>query len=141
MKLKDGAKAFLKNKKLDKYLFVLRDDRPDIPNPNCWSLIGGGIEEGEEPIEALKREIKEEIGIELYDIKKLGVIEIPLTVNGKTKTMLGYTFLAYIDTEVKDIELKEGQRVKYFTLNEIQKQKNLAGGAVSRIKEFRSLLE
>lgn len=141
MKLKDGAKAFLKNKKIDKYLFVLRDDKPNIPNPNCWSLIGGGIEEGEEPVEALKREIKEEIGIKLYDIKKLGVIEVPLTVNGKTKTMLGHTFLAYIDAEIKDIELKEGQRVEYFTLDEIQKQKNLAGGAVSRIKEFKSLLE
>ena len=69
MKLKDGAKAFIKNKKLDKYLFVLRDDKPNIPNPNCWALIGGGIEKGEEPIEALKREVKEEIGIELSDRK------------------------------------------------------------------------
>jgi 8-oxo-dGTP pyrophosphatase MutT (NUDIX family) len=141
MKLKDGAKTFIKNNKLGKYLFVLRDDKPNIPNPNCWGLIGGGIEKGEEPIEALKREVKEEIGIELYDIKKLGVIEVPLTVKGKTKTMLGHTFLAYIDAEIKDIELKEGQRVEYFTLDDIQKQKNLSSGAVSRIKEFRDLLE
>lgn len=140
MKLKDGAKTFIKNNKLGKYLFVLRDDKPNIPNPNCWGLIGGGIEKGEEPIEALKREVKEEIGIELYDIKKIGVIEVPLTVKGKTKIMLGHTFLSYTDAEVKDIELKEGQRVEYFTLDEIQRQKNLSTGAIGRIKEFKDLL-
>ena len=141
MKLKVGAKSFIKNKKLDKYLFVLRDDKPNIPNPNCWALIGGGIEKGEEPIEALKREVKEEIGIELSDIKKIGVLDVPLTVKGETKIVLGHVFLAYIDADIKDIKLKEGQRVEYFTLDEIQKQKNLSSGAVSRIEEFRSLLE
>ena len=141
MKLKDGAKTFIKNNKLGKYLFVLRDDKPTIPNPNCWGLIGGGIEKGEEPIEALKREVKEEIGIELYDIKEIIVLEVSLTVNGKTKTVVGHVFLAHTDVESKDIKLKEGQRVEYFTLDEIQKQENLSSGAVSKIKEFRNLLE
>ncbi len=140
MELKDGAKVFIKNKKLGKYLFVLRDDKPNIPNPNCWSLIGGGIEKGEEPIKALKREVKEEIGIELYDIKKIGVLDVPLTLMGETKIVLGHIFLAYIDADIKDIKLKEGQRVEYFTLDEIQKKKNLSSGAISRIKEFRDLL-
>ena len=121
MKLKDGAKAFIKNKKLDKYLFVLRDDKPNIPNPNCWSLIGGGVEEGEEPIEALKREAKEEIGVKLYDIKKIGTLEVPLTVKEQTTIVLGHVFLAYIDADIRDIKLKEGQRVEYFTLDDLDR--------------------
>lgn len=141
MELKDGAKVFIKNRKLDKYLFVLRDDKPDIPNPNCWSLIGGGIEEGEEPIEALEREVKEEIGIELYNIKKIGIIEVPLKLQDETKIVLGHIFLGYTDIETKDLKLEEGQKVEYFTLDEIQKKKNLVGGAISRINEFRKLLE
>ena len=70
MKVSDGAKVFIKNKKLGKYLFVLRDDKLGIPNPNCWGLLGGGINLGEEPLQALKREIKEEVNIELYEIEK-----------------------------------------------------------------------
>lgn len=141
MKPKSGAKTFIKNDKLGKYLFVLRDNNPNIPNPNCWGLIGGGIEEGEEPIEALKREIKEEIGIELHDIKKISVLEVPLTINGKTTIVLGHVFLSHTDAEIKDIKLKEGQKVEYFTLDEIQKQKNLSSGGVSNIENLRHLLE
>lgn len=31
--------------------------------PNCWDLIGGHVEPGEVPLDALRRECREEIGI------------------------------------------------------------------------------
>ncbi|MFA5594546.1 MAG: NUDIX domain-containing protein, partial [Trueperaceae bacterium] len=39
-----------------------RDDKPGIESPGKWSLFGGGLDEGEEPAEAMLREIEEEIG-------------------------------------------------------------------------------
>ena len=39
-----------------------------------FELPGGGIEKGEDEIKALKREIAEEIGFEIKDIKEVGII-------------------------------------------------------------------
>ena len=61
--------------------------RSDVNNPNTWSTIGGGIESGETILDCLKREIKEELGIELNT--KL----IPLDDNGFYKTFISWKYL------------------------------------------------
>ena len=67
---KPGAKAFIVyNKKL---LLILRDNNPNISFPNTWNLPGGGIEEGESGIEAIKRELQEEISVIPKNIIELG---------------------------------------------------------------------
>lgn len=44
-----------------RYLMQLRDDKPGIFYPGHWGLFGGAVEPGEEPVEALKRELIEEL--------------------------------------------------------------------------------
>ena len=46
-----------------KLLFQLRDNHA-ILNPNRWGIFGGGIEKNESPIEAIKRELKEELSLD-----------------------------------------------------------------------------
>ncbi len=38
--------------------------------PDCWHIPGGGVDEGEAKLEALVREIKEEVGIDISDFDK-----------------------------------------------------------------------
>jgi ADP-ribose pyrophosphatase YjhB (NUDIX family) len=45
------------------------------PYPNTWHLIGGGVDDGELLSDAIKREIKEEAGVEVEIIKPLGFDE------------------------------------------------------------------
>lgn len=140
MNITDGAKVFIKNKKLGKYLFCLRDNKPDIPSPNCWSLFGGGINSGETPLEALNREIKEETNIEIYNIQLLDSHDVTLYVKDRPYTVTGNIFLAYTDAEIDDIELYEGQRVGYFTINEIKKIKNIASTMPNFLKRYKKFL-
>jgi 8-oxo-dGTP pyrophosphatase MutT (NUDIX family) len=51
----------------DRLLLQLRDDIPTILYPGCWALFGGHLEPGESPIQAVKREIWEEIGFKMTD--------------------------------------------------------------------------
>lgn len=37
--------------------------------PNKWSLVGGGVDKGETPLEAVKREVFEEVGLKPTNIK------------------------------------------------------------------------
>jgi len=45
------------------------------PYPDTWRLPGGGIEEGETPEDAVKREVMEEVGLEVLEVEKIGIYE------------------------------------------------------------------
>jgi 8-oxo-dGTP pyrophosphatase MutT (NUDIX family) len=67
-KEREAAGVLIKCEKTGRILLLLRNDK--IPS---WSLVAGGIEYGETPIECLKREIQEEMSINpnIVDIKKV----------------------------------------------------------------------
>jgi 8-oxo-dGTP pyrophosphatase MutT (NUDIX family) len=69
----EAAGALIMCTKTKKILLLLRNDK----NPK-WSCVSGKIEKNENPLEALKREIKEELSISADDInfKKVGVEHI-----------------------------------------------------------------
>ena len=43
--------------------------------PNVWSLPGGGLKSGEDPLLAARREVREELGIELAWIAQFATLE------------------------------------------------------------------
>lgn len=56
----DAAAAVLVTED-DRYLLQLRDDMPGIFYPGHWGCFGGAIGTGETPLEALRRELAEEL--------------------------------------------------------------------------------
>lgn len=89
----------------DRYLVICKSDKDDM-NPNTIDIPGGRIEFGEKIEDALRREIKEEVGIEI-EIKK------PSNIWGFVKGnlhLVGITFLA----EYKSGEIiLSGEHVKF----------------------------
>jgi len=97
-------------------LLLLRDDTVDIPFPNMWDIPGGKVEDNETPIEAIRREMMEEMSI-----KDLGEIQLFKII--KSENITDYIFWKRLDLITSEIDLQEGQRVEYFNLERIRKTK------------------
>ncbi|MBR9692147.1 NUDIX hydrolase [Candidatus Woesearchaeota archaeon] len=57
-----AAKSFVMN---DGKLLVLKRRPNDVQKPSIWEIPGGRLEPGEDPIEGIKRETKEETGLDI----------------------------------------------------------------------------
>jgi 8-oxo-dGTP pyrophosphatase MutT (NUDIX family) len=91
-----------------------RDDVPGIPHPGCWAGFGGAVEDGETVEEALRREVREEIGLDVTDPVFL-VDEIDHEGDGSLVSL--YYMLGGI--EESDIDLHEGAGVGVFDVDEL----------------------
>lgn len=105
-----GADIILLNSKKEVLLY-LRDDIPTIPSPNCWAFLGGYIEEHESPIEAVCRELREEIDLDLKEVKFFKYYSWAECDE--------YIFWHQIDLDLKHIHLTEGQGIAYFSQLEL----------------------
>ena len=114
--MKTIAAIILENPKGELLLYK-RDNKPGIPFPGYWDLIGGHVEDGETPEQALVREIKEELDIELTDFvffKEYLCTEKDAYPNVK------YIYAGIIDIPIEKITLLEGDYPMYFKKEEIQ---------------------
>lgn len=139
--MKSGVKVFIKNEALGKYLFLLRDNNPNIPGPNCWSLVGGGIEENETPSVALEREVLEEINIPIFDLRLIHQMIAQDTVNGTVSEVYRYIFSAKTAALLNEITLTEGQKASFFTLEEIVSNEKVCVGLKKLILIHRDIIE
>src|SRR5512145_492915 len=110
---------FLKNA-AGQVLAQLRDDKPSILFPNCWSTLGGAIEDGETPDEAARRELTEEVEI-CPPLEFWRLFEHQFQVGETLVNVDIYAYIGEIETEVADIRLHEGQRVEYLSAEAIDR--------------------
>jgi 8-oxo-dGTP diphosphatase len=113
--MKKIAAIILENDK-GEFLLALRDNKSGIPFPNHWDLIGGHVEEGETPEEALVREVKEELDIDIKDYVFYKMFEC---LNGDAYENIKYIYTGKINLPIKEITLLEGERAQYFSKDEI----------------------
>ena len=74
-----------------------------VKNIDFYRCLGGGIEKDETPIDAVKREFKEEIDVDIKPHKELGVINNKFIYNGKQ----GHEIVHLIKVSIDDDDYAE----------------------------------
>jgi 8-oxo-dGTP diphosphatase len=108
-------------------LLLLRDDNPAISYPNMWDLPGGRVEDGETPKVCIRREMREELGLEIEDIQPFAVVRF----DDRTE----YVFWKRMNLAIDSIRLTEGQRMRWFSRDEVESTQ-LAFGFNSVLSAF-----
>lgn len=98
----------------DRVLLQLRDDVPVIPYPGTWCLPGGHLEEGEDPVAAAVRELREEMSLEIHPSALHHVI------SARRHYGLEHTYWTHLDVEAERLTLTEGQAVRFHTLAQVR---------------------
>jgi 8-oxo-dGTP diphosphatase len=81
-----------------------------------WDLIGGHVEEGETPEEALVREVREELDLDLKEFRFFRKYEC---LRGDAYPNVKYIYSGKINIPIEEITLLEGDHARYFTRDEI----------------------
>lgn len=113
-----GVKAIIE--KDGKILFMKRSEKYEYLSES-WDIPGGRLNFGEEPEEGLKREIKEETGLELEEIKQ--ILDANTVFKNEEKQIVRITYLCTVKdgkhqlsqehTELQWIPIKKLKKLQF----------------------------
>lgn len=109
----------------DKYVVQLRDDKPNIFFPGYWSLFGGQVENNENPEDALKRELLEELNLEIKgNLNFFTSLNYDYGFCGLGKYYRKYYTYEIGDNLYSQLVLGEGQAYNKFDAGSLLKKNN-----------------
>lgn len=115
MELQVGVKALLKNRE-GKYLLVRRSSEKYPEVGAKWDIVGGRIDPGSPLLENLKREIKEEVNLDLLEEPTLVTAQDILRAPGKHVVRLTYVGTIEGESNLDD----DHTEFRWVTLEELQ---------------------
>src|SRR5215831_3474229 len=96
----------------ERYVLQLRDDIPHIWYPGHWGLFGGGVDPGEDATEALRRELREELDLDMAQARLFVRFEYDLTPIGLKRCFRAYYEVPVTLAVFDRLVLREGADVR-----------------------------
>jgi len=112
---------------------LIFNDRAKVLIINNGLLPGGGVEDGEEYLDALHRETMEELGINIADVKEVGVVVQYRDFLKKKYVINGYT-ARYLNSLGDTLPQDEGESQFTYGWHEIHDAMELLDESISRIE-------
>ena len=131
MKKRDIVEAIIVNKKNEILMQKKTMNYKTVPGGN-WCFFGGEIEPEESPEKAIKRELKEEINLDVKEMRLMKTKGYQISNRFKGKT---YIFIIHFTGSTKDILLNEGAGFAFFDYSELNSIKT-AGWEKEIIEEY-----
>ena len=97
-----------------RYVMQLRDSKPEIFYPGHWGCFGGAVEAGETPVDALRRELREEIQFDMPGATRFTQFDFDFSPLGYSKVYRIYFEVKVSDAAFRRFVLREGQDVQAF---------------------------
>ncbi|SCE78276.1 ADP-ribose pyrophosphatase YjhB, NUDIX family [Micromonospora marina] len=123
----DDGRIFIQRRSPDRRLF-----------PNCWDIVGGHLEPGEEIDDALRREVSEETGWAVSHV--LGLVGEYRYTADDGLTRVETDFLVRVDGDLSRPRLETGKHTEFRWLAEseialLDEHRNVNDGLIRRIAE------
>jgi 8-oxo-dGTP pyrophosphatase MutT (NUDIX family) len=95
-----------------RYLMQLRDDVPRIFYPGHWGCFGGAVGPGESGLDALRRELAEELEMQAVPAAQFVTLDFDLSRLGQKQCYRTYYEIKVTETEVSRFVLHEGAEMR-----------------------------
>jgi len=115
----------------DNKILLFKRSETDESNPGKWAMVGGGVDPGETPEQALTREVKEEAGVFLQNFTNLKKYEY-----GNVILNVFYTN-TFDDNSIK--LNKEHSEYKYFTKEELENEENTISTNIQFMNDYNAV--
>lgn len=97
-----------------RYVMQLRDAIPGVFYPGHWGCFGGAVEQGEEPAAALRRELREELELEVRCAEHFTEFVFDFSPLGYSKAYRIFFEVLVSSAEFARVVIHEGAAVKAF---------------------------
>jgi 8-oxo-dGTP pyrophosphatase MutT (NUDIX family) len=101
------------------YLMQLRDQKPGIFYPGHWGLFGGAVDPGESPEGTLRRELEEELGLQLQQMRYFTEFVFDFSFGGLGRFARKFYEVQIDYAAIGKLVLGEGAAMQVFSAREI----------------------
>ena len=105
-----------------RFLCQLRSQIPGIFYPDHWGLFGGAVEPSESPEEGLKRELMEELALEIDNAEYFTEFTFDFSFRGLGHVWRRFYVVPIDSNKLEQLKLGEGRKFKVFTARELLAQ-------------------
>lgn len=100
--------------------------------PGHWEQVGGSLDSGENPVDGLKREVKEETGLSIYVIKPYYVYQY---IDEAKDSVVEIAFICKVAGSSEVVLSPEHQKYKWITAGEVDSMQPITDMVKEAIKK------